>query len=428
MSPFEVPDGPYTIESIMEAIRRQVVDTDSVAPGGEPAGGMTSSAPAANTDHLPAAANPLETALATITRLNQQEPQYRIRSYRRFLRYLIDPLKRVIHWGARPYTEVVRRRQDEWNAAAAEALRRILERFDEIEQQHAAMMRKFEAVAESFEIMTRRFVEDERLIAGVDERVAAIESRGSLDEILSCITPEERLAALDRTRGTWDDIWMRQKIYVDYFRNVPGQVLDIGCGRGELITMLRLEGIEVWGADLDPTMIEFARRSGVHAVVNDGLKELESVPPAGLGGLFASQVVEHLFPAQLAHLLRLARQRLARGGVMILETLNPSSLAVLAKSYYRDLDHKQPIHPEYLKQLVEMAGFESVELHYLHPFSPEEKPPLLPSAEELGISEQAHAALARRFEHIESLLYGAQDYYVVARQGEPEPVDGAAAS
>jgi hypothetical protein len=166
-------------------------------------------------------------------------------------------------------------------------------------------------------------------------------------------------------------------------------------------------------------MIEMCRAAGDYVEQKDALTVLRDVRPASLGGVFAAQVVEHLFPGELLELLRLARRKLAQGGILLLETLNPSSLGVLAKSYYRDIDHKQPIHPDYLKMLVELAGFEQVQRHDLHPFDEEERIPPLPESDRLGLPPVARQALQDRLDRIDALLHGAQDYYVVARQPAP---------
>jgi O-antigen chain-terminating methyltransferase len=401
MTPFQVPDGPYTIEQVMEEIRRQVVEpaedrtgeSSAVPPSGTAAGRTGDAA------NVSAKLESLRETLALLARIQSNPPVYRIHSHRALVGRLIDPIKRLIHWGARPYADVARERQDEWNAAASQAIRQALNHVT------AELQRLNEA-------LTRR-------VEGVDDRVRAIENRSRFGDFMEAIPREKRLAALDRSRGDYDDIHMRQKVYVDYFRDLPGQMLDIGCGRGELLNMLRGEGIECWGIDTDPLMVEMTRSLGVHAVVNDAMSEMRTVKDGKLGGMFAAQVVEHMFPGDLLALLRETRRALAPGGVIVLETLNPASLGVLAKSYYRDIDHKQPIHPETLAQLLEQAGFAGVELHYLNPFREDERPPALPGAAALGVTAEAHAALQRRFEMLDGLIYGMQDYYVVARQPAP---------
>jgi O-antigen chain-terminating methyltransferase len=389
MSPFQVPDGPHTIEKVMDAIRAQVVEpSERTRPPTPPSSGNGENAPADDP------ARTLRRTLALLARLEQTQPVYAIRSHRPLLGWLIDPFKRLIHWGASPYTEVVRRRQDEINAAVRETLRQIFE--------YLTPMRQTQQVIDRLD--------------AVDARLRSIEERDRLGDFLENATDERRLAALDASRGTRGDIQQRQKVYLDYFRNLPGQVLDLGCGRGELVAMLRTEGIECWGVDTDPLMVETTRKSGAHALRDDALSALAAVEPGRLGGVFAAQVVEHLYPADLLKLLRLARHALAPGGVMVLETLNPASLGVLAKSYYRDLDHKQPIHPELLKQLAELAGFDPVELHFLHPFRADERGAAFPPAENMDIDSAALRALAERLEAIDAIVFGMQDYYIVARQ------------
>ncbi|MCL5270022.1 MAG: class I SAM-dependent methyltransferase [bacterium] len=183
-------------------------------------------------------------------------------------------------------------------------------------------------------------------------------------------------------------------------------------------------------------MVDLTSRAGIHTRRMDALEALRSTPPASLGGLFAAQVVEHFFPGELLEFLVLARRRLAPGGRIVLETLNPASLGVMAKSYWRDLDHKQAIHPDALRMLVELAGFAAVETRYLAPFGDDERLPELPPAAEGGLSPEARAVLQDRFDRINAALYGMQDYYVTGLQATPlgdgagerlAPVDPAAA-
>jgi O-antigen chain-terminating methyltransferase len=456
MTPFKVPDSPFTIDAIMDAIHEQVVRCDAQAAAKAPG-------PAAPTSEEQAPASPsqerqaLRETLALLARRLESEPEFRIHSHRPVVGRLIDSIKRAIDWGSRPYVDVVRRRQDDWNAATLQALRQVVDRFDAMEERLAAAQECLRAAEARLGASEERLgaseerlgMSEERLGASeerlgaseerlgasearlmateallgtsearlgtTEERLRLMDSRESLVAFNAAIPAERRLDAMDKTRGTRDDIHMRQKAYFEYFRNLPGQVLDVGCGRGELLTMLRLNGIECWGADVDPLMVEVTRSTGVHAIQADAVGALRSVAPGTLGGVFAAQVIEHFFPGELLEFLALARQRLAPGGAMILETINPGSLGAMAKSYYRDLDHKQPLHPEGLKQLIKMAGFATVEVHYINPFSAEERPPALPSPDRLEIAPHAREALERRFEKIEALLYGMQDYYVVAR-------------
>lgn len=233
-----------------------------------------------------------------------------------------------------------------------------------------------------------------------------------LGPFFDALTPEARTAFMDRFRGSFGHLRGLHHIYLPLFQNRPGRVLDLGCGRGEFLEMLRFEGIEAWGCEIDPVMIEICRRHDVVTEPKDALTALRDVEDASLGGIFASQVIEHLYPGELLELLTLSRRKLAPGGVVALESLNPQSMGVLAKSYYKDLDHKQPIDPDYLGRLMELAGFEKVQVRKIRPFEDPEKLPDLPPADRLGLPPEAARALGEIVRRLNDTVWGPQDYYV----------------
>ena len=143
-------------------------------------------------------------------------------------------------------------------------------------------------------------------------------------------------------------------------------VLDVGCGRGELLGLLRDAGIEARGIDADADMVAYARGEGIEVEQADVLAHLERIPDASLGGIFAGQVVEHLPPAVLFRFLELAARKLRQGGPLIAETINPLSPLAL-RSYFADLTHAQPLVPETLALLAKQAGFGATEIRYLNP-------------------------------------------------------------
>src|SRR5262249_2463336 len=76
-------------------------------------------------------------------------------------------------------------------------------------------------------------------------------------------------------------------------------VLDVGCGRGELLSELKAAGVHARGVDANEEMAAVARARGLDAVAGDALACLMSLPDESLGGLAATQVVEHLEPGYL---------------------------------------------------------------------------------------------------------------------------------
>ena len=250
----------------------------------------------------------------------------------------------------------------------------------------------------------------------------ALWDRHDLGALYEAVPSALRLAIMDANRGPFQEISGRQAHYALMLKGMPGQILDAGCGRGELLNLLRLEGLECWGAEIDPLMVAEARKLGVHVLEMDVLSALRSGRAGHAGrGLCRAGDRAPVPGGYYRAALKLARQKLAPGGRIILETLNPASLGVLAKSYYRDLEHKQPIHPEYLKLLLEMVGFEQVELHYLSPFNENERLPELPPAAEIGLPESARHAFQERLDRLNALLFGMQGLLCHGSPGTSTP-------
>ena len=126
-------------------------------------------------------------------------------------------------------------------------------------------------------------------------------------------------------------------------------VLDVGCGRGEFLELLRAAGITARGLDLNHEMVEASRARGLEVAEGDALSYVERLPDDSLGGLFAAQVVEHLEPVYLAKLLEAASHKIRPGGTIVLETINPACWVAFFESYLRDLTHVRPLHPETLQ-------------------------------------------------------------------------------
>jgi len=174
----------------------------------------------------------------------------------------------------------------------------------------------------------------------------------------------------DRFRGSEEEIGARLKDYVPYFAG-QSNVLDVGCGRGEFLALLKEQGVTAKGLDLNPEMIEVCRSRGLDAAAGDATGYLKGLPDESLGGLIAVQVVEHLQPAYLTEMLALAFDKIRPGGRIILETINPSCWVAFFESFIRDLTHVKPIHPETLQYLLQASGFSNVEIVYRAPIAPE---------------------------------------------------------
>ncbi len=204
---------------------------------------------------------------------------------------------------------------------------------------------------------------------GVLEALEVLDEIGLLD--VETVAAQPAAAAFPdyfafeaQMRGSTGSVRERQRIYVDDLREAA-PVLDVGCGRGELLGLLRDAGIEARGVDADADMAAYARGEGLEVEQADALAHLEQLPDATLGGIFAGQVVEHLPPAALFRLLELAARKLRPGGLLVAETINPLSPLAL-RSYFADLTHAQPLVPETLELLAKQAGFRTIETRFLN--------------------------------------------------------------
>jgi 2-polyprenyl-3-methyl-5-hydroxy-6-metoxy-1,4-benzoquinol methylase len=141
--------------------------------------------------------------------------------------------------------------------------------------------------------------------------------------------------------------------------------LDIGCGRGEFLDLLREQQIEYAGIDLDPDMVERCRAKGHQLVeVADANSYLEKCADDSIGVIFCAQVIEHMPYEELLRFYDLGLRKLKPGGLFIVETVNPHSVPAL-KTFWVDLTHKHPIFPEVALALCKINGFESA--YVFHP-------------------------------------------------------------
>jgi len=170
----------------------------------------------------------------------------------------------------------------------------------------------------------------------------------------------------ERFRGSAEYVREKQRFYLAFFTGRQA-VLDIGCGRGEFLELMREAGVEARGIDLSRESVEQCRARGLEAEEADLFAYLASLPEASLDGIFCAQVVEHLPPERLPEMVRLAASRLSRGGVLAIETPNPECLAIFAVHFYLDPTHTRPVPHPLLAFYMEECGLGRIEVHKLSP-------------------------------------------------------------
>jgi len=208
-------------------------------------------------------------------------------------------------------------------------------------------------------------------------------------------------------RGGSDDLRSR---YAELAKEFIGcdPVVDLGFGRGEFMELLTELGVTVRGVEPDQQLVTSARGRGLDVEQGLAIEYLRTVEPGSLGGIVMIQVIEHLSPQHVIDFVALAAEKLRPGGKVVLETVNPASLYTYARAFWLDPDHVRPVHPNFLEFLFREAEFSKLAIEYRSPVADSERLVPLP-----GDDEQTKV-LNENFERIGSLLFGDQDYAVIA--------------
>jgi SAM-dependent methyltransferase len=227
----------------------------------------------------------------------------------------------------------------------------------------------------------------------------------------------------DRFRGSQHEIRARVEDYVPILGRAS-DIVDIGCGRGELLALLKDRGISARGVDSNAAMVELCRARGLNVEQGDGLSYLQRHADNSIGGLTAIQVVEHFDPAYLVSFLETAFHKMRPGAPLLLETINPACWMAFFETYLRDLTHRQPLHPDTLKHLVQSCGFSNVDVQFRAPVAEADRLDKVPSPASTAsptadiarpLSELAEAINAHA-DKLNRLLFSSMDYVVVARR------------
>jgi 2-polyprenyl-3-methyl-5-hydroxy-6-metoxy-1,4-benzoquinol methylase len=196
-------------------------------------------------------------------------------------------------------------------------------------------------------------------------------------------------------------------------------VVDIGCGRGELLASLAARGIDGIGVEPDAGMAAEARGRGIDVHATGAVEFLSAAEPGSFGAITAIHVAEHLDLETLVTFVELAASRLRAGGVLVIETPNPASLVVLGNSYVMDPTHVWPLHPALTTFLCERAGFRDVELRFHSPAEAYHLPLLVESSDS---PEWVHT-VNTAFRRLNESLYGPQEYAAIATTAPVGPSD-----
>jgi len=258
-------------------------------------------------------------------------------------------------------------RVDMAEAAAGEASASIAEIRDE----------RLPAVAERADVLVERLAEELEEVASLTERILRREplpvpqpsdAESDLAEALAEVQPR----LVEAFRGSEQEIRHRMGAYLPILEG-HGPVLDLGCGRGELLLLLGEAGVAATGVEGDPALAQAARRRGLRLVEGDVLTVLREQAGGAWGAVTASHLFEHLPPGVLLNVLHEVHRILRPGGVLVAECPNPHSLRVGASLFWLDPTHRRPLPPETLSVLLEACGFVVEGSDLIHPFPDEQR-------------------------------------------------------
>jgi 2-polyprenyl-3-methyl-5-hydroxy-6-metoxy-1,4-benzoquinol methylase len=206
----------------------------------------------------------------------------------------------------------------------------------------------------------------------------------------------------DQFRGNREDIKERLQVYLPILQKAQlgtdeMPVLDVGCGRGEWLELLKEHSLRAQGVDVNRVLVGECQQQDLEVIEKDVIVYLRTLPNASLGAVTGFHIIEHLPFEVLVKLLDETVRVLKSGGVAIFETPNPENVLVGSYTFYLDPTHRNPLPSAIVKFMAEARGLCRVEVMHLH-------------ALEAYRMEEAGVEITKRFNEY---FYGPQDYAVI---------------
>jgi len=357
-----------------------------------------------------------------------QNKNYQIHSHRPYAGKILVKSRELVHGEVQRYMDPTISKQVEFNRNVSAILCHIVPRMEstgknlvdarmEIQSQIDAISKEMDQTIDkkidSLLGEIKEDIENKAWLASILDRRKAShivpDSGQSTDLGINYFLFEERF------RGPREDIKEKQQGFVQFFSRCRN-VLDIGCGRGEFLELLKENLVDAKGIDIDPDMVGYCASKGLNVELKDAVSYLETIEDKTLDGIFLDQVVEHLEPEYLTKLLGLCYTKLNYGYFIILETVNPLSLFSFI-NFYIDMTHMKPLHPDTLKFLLTAVGFRDIEAQFFAPIADEVRLKRLENKNEATDEAKRNVEIYNQNTDIlNNILFGPQDYAIMGKK------------
>lgn len=208
-------------------------------------------------------------------------------------------------------------------------------------------------------------------ISELQEELEAL--KNSIDRLYSnnisypFLSDKEYLKFEDAFRGSKDKVKQQQKLYFKFIEdlNRDSICIDLGCGRGEWLEILKEKGLKPIGVDINWCVIENLKEQGFKVINQDIFEFLKSQKNNTIDLITAFHIIEHIKPELRIKFLKEIQRVLKPNGLAIIETPNPRNILVGSGEFYRDPTHILPVFPDTLQFLGELVGFKNSQSYFI---------------------------------------------------------------